>query len=240
MKTLIFVPTYNERENVARMRADLQALPFEKDLLFLDDNSPDGTGALLDDMARADGNISVLHRSGKLGIGSAHVEGLAWARARGYNTVVTMDCDFTHDPAVIEKLLAHAADYDVVVGSRYMLRDGLPGWNWRREFLTRLGHVATRFLLGMPYDATGAFRVYRLDRVPHAAFVKANASGYSFFFQSLYILHRNGARIKEIPIVLPARMYGHSKMHFGEVARSIQHLVRVFWLRLTRPDAFRI
>lgn len=240
MKPLIFVPTYNERENVAQMRADLQALPFEKDLLFLDDNSPDGTGALLDDMAQADGNISVIHRMGKLGIGSAHVEGLAWARGRGYTTVVTMDCDFTHDPAVIGQLLAHANDYDVVVGSRYILPDGLPGWNWRREFLTRLGHFATRFLLAMPYDATGAFRVYRLDRVPQAAFVKANASGYSFFFQSLYILHRNGARIKEVPIVLPARMYGHSKMHFGEVVRSVQHLFRVFWLRLTHPEAFRI
>ncbi len=240
MNILIFIPTYEERENVEKMAADLQALHFPKDILFMDDASPDGTGEALDALARQHANIQVLHRPGKLGIGSAHVAGLAWAREHGYTRVVTMDCDFTHAPDKIQEMIAFADDYDVVVGSRYMHDHGLSEWNWRRKFLTRTGHFATRYLLGMPYDATGAFRLYRLDRIPHSAFVKANASGYSFFFQSLYILHRNGLRIKEIPIELPARMYGHSKMVFGEVLRSLQHLGRSFVTRVFNPKAFEL
>ncbi len=232
---LIFIPTYNERENVGRLCADLQALPIAKDILFLDDNSPDGTGDALDVLAREQANLTVIHRAGKLGIGSAHLDGIAWARAHGYTRLVTMDSDFTHAPAKILEFLAQADDVDVVVGSRYLHEDSLPGWTLWRRVLTRLGHIATAFLLGMPYDATGAFRLYRLDRISQRVFERANAGGYSFFFQSLYILHRSGARIKEIPIALPARTAGHSKMGFSEIARSLAHLGRVFVLRMVKP-----
>ncbi len=232
---LIFIPTYNERENVGRLCADLLALPVAKDIVFLDDNSPDGTGDALDALAREHANLSVIHRPGKLGIGSAHLDGIAWARAHGYTRLVTMDSDFTHAPAKILEFLAQADHADVVVGSRYLHDDSLPGWTLWRRILTRLGHTATEFLLGMPYDATGAFRLYRLDKISQRVFERANAGGYSFFFQSLYILHRSGARIKEIPIALPARTAGHSKMGFSEIARSLVHLGRVFVLRITKP-----
>ena len=232
---LVFIPTYNERENAGRLCAELLALPIDKDILFLDDNSPDGTGEALDALAREHPNVSVIHRPGKLGIGSAHLDGIAWARAHGYTRLVTMDSDFTHAPAKILEFLAQADEFDVVVGSRYLHDDSLPGWTLWRRILTRLGHIATEFLLGMPYDATGAFRLYRLDRISQRVFERANAGGYSFFFQSLYILHRSGARIKEIPIALPARTAGHSKMGFAEIARSLLHLGRVFVLRIARP-----
>ncbi|MEO6063358.1 MAG: polyprenol monophosphomannose synthase [Thermoflexales bacterium] len=235
LNPLIFIPTYNERENVGRLCADLQALPVARDILFLDDNSPDGTGDALDALAREHSNLSVIHRPGKLGIGSAHIDGIAWARAHGYTRLVTMDSDFTHAPDKILEFLAEADDVDVVVGSRYLRDNSLPGWTVWRRILTGLGHIATEFLLGMPYDATGAFRLYRLDRISQRVFERANADGYSFFFQSLYILHRSGARIKEIPISLPARTAGHSKMGFSEIARSLAHLGRVFVLRIVRP-----
>src|SRR5258708_6541903 len=124
-KTLVFIPTYNERENVERMHREITALGLGLDILFIDDNSPDGTGQILDMLAHADSHLTVLHRSGKLGIGSAHKEGICWAYAHGYKTLITMDSDFTHPPGYIASLLDHAGDYEVVVGSRYLLPGSL-------------------------------------------------------------------------------------------------------------------
>jgi len=231
------VPTYNERENVEKLCAQLLALPLAADVLFLDDNSPDGTGEVLDRLAEAHANVSVVHRPGKLGIGSAHQAGIAWAYAHGYQTLVTMDCDFTHNPADIERLLAESEGCAVAVGSRFLRKGSLPGWNPLRRALTWMGHFITRFFLGMPYDATGAFRVYRLARIPAEVFALVQAGGYSFFFESLFLLHRNGVGIREVGIVLPARTYGHSKMSFWQAARSAGQALRLGVL--SRADAGR-
>ena len=202
------------------MHQQLRALPVDADLLFLDDNSPDGTGEVLDAIAAADPKTSIIHRTGKLGIGSAHQEGIAFAYREGYETLVTMDCDFTHSPADVLRLLAASADADVTLGSRYMKRGSLPGWNPMRRSLTWFGHFLTVRLLKMHHDATGAFRIYNLQKIPHAVFGLVRARGYAFFFESLFVLFRNGMRIAEVPIVLPARTYGTSKMSWREAARS--------------------
>jgi len=227
-RRLIFVPTYNERHNVERLCAELLALPLAADILFVDDGSPDGTGAALDALARRHPRVTVIHRDGKLGIGSAHSAGIAYAYDRGYDLLVTMDADFSHSPADIPRLLAaHTAGVDVVVGSRYLESDSLPGWSPYRLFLTQFGHFLTRTFLRVPYDASGALRLYDLRRIPRELFELVTARAYAFFFESLFILCRNGIRVREIPIVLPARVYGDSKLTLREGLRSGRFLLKL-------------
>ncbi len=240
-KTLIFIPTYNERENVPEMVNRLSASGRDASLLFLDDNSPDGTGALLDQLAAANSRLHVIHRGGRLGVGSAHLAGIDWAYEHGYDTLVTMDCDFTHSPEDIARMLAAAeAGAEVVVASRYMRPDSLPGWNFMRRLLTNIGHLFTRTFLTMPYDATGSFRVYDLRKVPRAAFTLVRAKGYAFFFESLFILHCNALRITEVPIRLPARTYGHSKMSLREALRSARQVIALGVASVTNPAQFLV
>lgn len=235
---LLFVPTYNEVENVERMCRELLSLGLAADLLFLDDNSPDGTGDLLDRLAREQPNVRVIHRSGKLGIGTAHLAGIVYAYENEYDQLLTLDCDFTHSPADLPRLLAAGDGCDIVVGSRYMAANSLPGWNLMRRSLTLLGHIATRWLLGLRCDASGALRLYNLRRIPPELFNLVTPSSYAFFFTSLFVLARNGFRIKEVPIVLPARTYGHSKMTFGEAFRSARFLVGLAFQGVSTPERF--
>ena len=153
----------------------------------------------------------MLHRPQKLGIGSAHLDGIRWAYDHGYTTLVTMDADFAHRPEHIVDLLKRARESDVVVGSRYLPGGSMKVWSRRRRLLALVGHTLTRVVLGMTYDATGAYRAYRLDVIPLRVFELVRSKGYSFFLESLYILHRNGFRIQEVPIVAGARTEGSSK-----------------------------
>ncbi len=228
-KTLIFIPTYNERENAAMIYSEIKDLRLGADFLFLDDNSPDGTGRILDEIAAQDPAVHVIHRPGKLGIGAAHQDGIRWAYDRGYETLVTMDCDFTHQPEEIRHFLDSAPGADVVIGSRYMGNKSLADWNLFRKFLTYLGHFLTRDLLKIPYDASGAFRLYDLKRIPPGVFRVVKSKSYSFFFESLHVLVLNGFRIKEVPILLPKRTYGHSKMKIRDAWSSFVLLLEV-WL----------
>lgn len=233
---LIFIPTYNERENVERLYVELAALPVDADFLFLDDNSPDGTGVLLDAIAASDMRVAVIHRSGKLGIGSAHQAGIRYAYDHGYSHLVTMDCDFTHPPSYIPVFLKQVEECEVVVGSRYMSKESLADWNWYRKFLTHLGHFLTTLLLKMPYDASGAFRVYNLPRIDSLVFSRVRSASYSFFFESLCLLCMNGARVKEIPISLPKRTYGHSKMQLSDIGGSLKKLMALWWRFRVFPE----
>lgn len=238
--TLIFVPTYNERDNAENMAEQLLALDLDADLLFMDDGSPDGTGEILDSLATRRPRLTVLHRAGKLGIGSAHLDGIRYAYDHGYGRLITLDCDFTHTPAEVLRLSEISAGYDLTVGSRYMEENSLPGWNLLRRSLTGFGHLLTKNLLGIPFDATGALRSYDLRRIPRELFDKVSALGYAFFFESMFIVVRNGFSVKEFPIALPARTYGSSKMTAREALRSGSHLL---WLRsvsVLRPSRFRI
>ncbi len=240
MKTLIFIPTYNERENAANMCRQLQALALDADILFTDDNSPDGTGAVLDEIKPSFPRLLVHHRPGKLGIGSAHSAAIQWAYDQGYEWLVTMDCDFTHSPGDIPKMLAAAEGYDVVAGSRFMEKESLPGWSAARKVLTAGGHFLTRTMLGMPYDASGAFRVYHLAKIPREVFRLVEPTGYAFFFESLFILTRNGFRINEIPIVLPSRVSGQSKMSLKEIWRGVSRLFSVSIRAALHPRRFKL
>ncbi len=238
MKTLIVIPTYDERENVGPMCEQILALGLDADLLFIDDASPDGTGAVIDALAARHARVRGLHRPGKAGIGSAHKDGIARAYAEGYARLVTLDCDFTHSPDLIPMFLAGADASPVVVGSRYIESDSLPGWTVVRKALSGAGHVLTKALLGISEDATGAFRVYDLTRIPRELFDLVRSNGYSFFFESLLVLSRNGFGIAELPIRLPVRTAGHSKMSIVEIRRSLEMLGRLYWASRTDPGRF--
>lgn len=233
--TLVFVPTYNEKENVENFCLEILKLNIDVDVMFLDDNSPDGTGAILDQLAKKHKNVNVIHRAGKLGIGSAHLEGIHWAYNHNYSTLITMDCDFTHKPEDLNKFLSCANDCQIVIGSRYLNAQSLSDWNLFRKTLTLLGHFLTMHLLKMKYDASGAFRLYSLDSIHRGIFDQVESKGYSFFFESLYFLHLNNISIKEISITLPARTYGNSKMSLVEIWKSIYLLLRLYfrgsWLK---------
>ncbi len=239
-KTLVFIPTYEERDNVKPMLEELRRWAPQYDILFIDDNSPDGTGKVLDDLAKGEPRLTVRHRTGKLGIGGAHLEGIAYAYDHGYDTLVTLDCDFTHSPSDIPRLIEKSADADITVGSRFLQPDGLPGWNAVRRFLTNFGHVLTVNMLGIGGDATGAFRVYRLSAIAREMFGLVKARGYAFFFESLFIAHQNELRILEVPIKLPARTYGHSKMTLREIKRSVGQLAYLYVSNKTNPAQFRV
>jgi dolichol-phosphate mannosyltransferase len=239
-KTLVFIPTYDERDNVQPMLAELRRHVPDADIVFMDDQSPDGTGEVLDELARSEPRLKVIHRPGKLGIGGAHLDGIAYAYDHGYEMLVTLDCDFTHSPSDIPLFLAKAEGADLVIGSRHLGTDSLPGWSVPRKILTRMGHLLTVTVLGVDGDATGAFRVYRLSRIPRRMFDLVTARGYAFFFESLFIAHQNGVRVDELPIKLPARTQGHSKMSMVEIQRSLTQLVKLFAASKMHPERFRL
>lgn len=239
-KLLIFVPTYNERDNAPQMARAIANLGLDADILFVDDNSPDGTGRLLDDLSDKIPRLIVQHRKGKLGIGSAHAGAIAWAYEQGYQRMVSLDCDFTHSPTDIPRLLEKLDSSDVVVGSRWVNSNSLPGWNFFRRFMTFSGHILTKSILGLQQDASGAFRAYRLDRVHREVFRLVKSLGYAFFFESLFILKRNGAQITEVAIKLPARTYGSSKMSTAAALKSATYAFELRFREIQKPEDFRI
>lgn len=239
-KILIFIPTYNEHGNVEGILHKLLDLRLPTDILFLDDNSPDGTGVVLDALARKHTNVEVIHRDGKLGIGSAHIQGINWAFDHGYEILITMDCDFTHSPENIGDFIANSKNVDVVVGSRFLQEKSLTTWTLYRKLQSNLAHLLTVRLLKMPYDATGAFRLYRLDRLPRNFLEPVYAHGYAFFWESLYVLHINNFTIREIPIALPARISGDSKMRLKDVLLGVLHLVRIYITTLINREQLEL
>lgn len=225
MSPLIAIPTYNEVDNIDLIsKRVLDAVP-ECHLLFIDDNSPDGTGERLNHLSKQDGRIRVIHRSGKLGIGSAHHAAIEYAYKNSIDVLVTMDADLTHSPEHIPKLLALLSSAEVVIASRFIESGGLSDWNFKRKVMTKLGHILTKILLQIPYDSSGAFRAYRISKIPVQLFSLIQSNGYSFFFESIKILEMNKTRITEMPIVLPSRTYGHSKMKTKDIFKSVSFMI---------------
>lgn len=233
---LVVVPTYNEADNLERLVGLLRATLPGADVLVVDDSSPDGTGQLADRLAAADPKLHVLHRPGKLGLGTAHMDAMDWGLARGYPTLVTMDCDFTHRPEDVAALLRlrEETDADLAVGTRYSAVSGVADWPLWRQAITHTAHLATRVLLGVPYDATNALRVYRTEALRRVPYRSMKGEGYSFMFELLHLCHQAGLRIVELPVVMPYRQDGVSKISRREIVRSIRALGRLSVGRLSR------
>lgn len=238
-KILVFLPTRDERENVQPICDEIMARLPEADILFIDDASPDGTGAVLDELARRHACVTVIHRPAQLGVGSAHLDGIRYAYDHGYETLVTMDCDFMHSPAAIPLLVEKSRECDIAIGSRYLEPGSLPGWSGVRKSLMNLGHFLTMSILGIPWDAMSAFRAYRLSAIPRSVFELVKAPGYAFFFESVFVAHQNGLSMREVPVAL-ARTDDRSKMGLVEVQRSLSQMLSLSITNRANPAQFRI
>ncbi len=230
MRSLIVVPTYNERDNVQDVaRRFLAALP-TTDLLFVDDNSPDGTGKLLDEMAEEEPRIHVMHRAGKLGLGTAYIEGFTWGLARNYDYLFEMDADGSHDPVYLPTMLALAEDgADGVIGSRYVPGGGTENWGLSRKIISRGGGLYARTILGVDIrDLTAGFICWRRGALEAIDLPSITSNGYSFQIEMKYRAIKRGLRLVETPIVFVDRRVGQSKM---SRAIFVEALLKVWSLR---------
>ncbi len=232
---LIIVATYNESDNIPILIGKVRSLGLPAHMLVVDDNSPDGTGQLVEDLGKEmPGCIRVLHRTGKLGYASALREGFAIGLEQGYKVIMTMDADLSHDPARIPDIYGATAQYDVVVGSRYVPGGGTRNWPLFRRILSRAASLLARALTGLPvHDCTGGFRAYRRDIIVKADLLSSNTEGYSFLMETLFKCHRAGASIGEVPIVFADRERGKSKISKKIILEAGWVLLKLFWCRIT-------
>ncbi|MFY1694024.1 MULTISPECIES: polyprenol monophosphomannose synthase [unclassified Solwaraspora] len=233
-RVLVVIPTYNEADNVRLIVGRVRAAVPQVDVLIADDNSPDGTGAVADELAAADGQVFVLHRPGKQGLGAAYVAGFSWAKDRGYDAVVEMDADGSHAPEQLPALLDAAVGADVVIGSRWVPGGEVLNWPRHRWVVSQCGNLYTRLALGMPVrDATGGYRVYRLPVLDKIDYGSVSSQGYSFQVELTWRAYREGFRIVEVPITFAEREQGASKMS-AAIVREALWRVTVWGLRARR------
>ena len=228
MRTIVVLPTYNERENVANLLAAVRSTLPTADILVVDDNSPDGTGDLAERRAAELGQIKVLHRPGKQGLGSAYRHGFEVALDEGYDVVVSMDVDFSHDPASLPELLALLeAGADAVIGSRYVPGGATEDWPLHRRVLSRWGNRYTSLVLRLQVrDCTSGFRAYRASALASIEPSSTTAEGYAFLTELVRRLVRAGYRVMESPIVVRDRRYGESKMSSRIIVESMLLVTR--------------
>jgi len=232
-KALIIVPTYNERENVPGISERFLAAIPGVELLFVDDNSPDGTGQLLDDIAAKEPRVNVMHRAGKLGLGTAYVEGFKWALQRGYEFIFEMDADGSHDPKYLPIMLELAEDgADVVVGSRNVPGGGTLNWGIGRKLISRGGSFYARTILGIDVrDVTAGFICWRRRALLALDLDSLGSNGYMFQIETKYRALQRGMKLVETPIIFEDRRVGQSKMSRAIVAEA---LTKVWALRFGR------
>jgi dolichol-phosphate mannosyltransferase len=225
---LVSLATYNERDNLGPLVREVHSAVPAADVLVVDDNSPDGTGRLAGDLAAADPRVHVLHRAGKLGLGTAILAGMRYAMEHGYDLFVTMDADFSHHPRYLPALLAGMKGHDVMIGSRYVAGGGTENWPLSRRLMSRSVNALVRLLLRLPVrDASGGYRCYRVAHLHQTRLDGLLSYGYSFQQEVLLRCHRAGARLGETPIVFADRRAGASKVNFREASRSILVLLRL-------------
>lgn len=213
MKTLIIIPTYNELENLPPLLKEIFSYAPETDILIVDDNSPDGTGALVDRMSEENPRVQVLHRAGKLGLGTAYIAGFKYALSRGYDVVFEMDADFSHDPHYLPEFLAKIEQADLVIGSRYIPGGSTPNWSLLRRFISGGGNIFARIVLGLAvHDCTAGFRCYRRAVLETVEMDSIQSQGYGFQVEMAYRVQKQGFTIVETPIVFMDRRVGKSKM----------------------------
>lgn len=228
--TLVTVATYNEIENLPRLIDEIFRFAPTVDILVIDDNSPDGTGKWCDEQHERNPHILCLHRSGKLGLGTATIAGMKYAIEHGYRYMLNMDADFSHQPQYLPALLAGMEPpggprVDVMIGSRYVVGGGVEGWPLKRQLMSRCVNLYARSLLWLsPKDCSGAFRCYRTELLAKLDFEAIRSRGYSFQEEILWRLKRLGARFGETPIVFLERQLGHSKIHSGEALAALKIL----------------
>ena len=222
---LIIIPVYNEKNNIEPIVKKI-FIKFKKKLsiLFIDDNSTDGTRQEIFKVQNKYKNIFLIKRGSKLGIGSAHKCGLKWGYKKKYHVIITMDCDGTHDPSYLNSLIKPVQKHEIVTTNRFIKKNALKDWSIWRIFLTKFRHNLIKFLLNIQDDSSGAFRCYDTAKVKLKDILEAKDNGYSFFWESIFILHKKKYNIFEIPINLPGRLTGNSKMRAKDILHALIYL----------------
>lgn len=228
---LVIVPTYNERENIRALAARVLALPRPVDLLIVDDNSPDGTGRIADELAHQQASLHVLHRTQKAGLGRAYCAGFEWALERDYEFVIEMDGDLSHDPDDLPRFIDAAAGADLVLGSRYANGIRVINWPLSRLMLSLVAARYVRIVTGMPFtDPTGGFKCFRRAALASLDLGAVRSNGYSFQIELTHKIWRQGLRVTEIPITFTDRFQGTSKMS-RQIVREALWMVWRLWLQ---------
>ena len=226
---LIVLPTYNERQNLEPL---IEAITryLVADILIVDDNSPDGTGQLADQLSRLQKHVHVLHRARKGGLGPAYIAGFQWALTRGYQLIVEMDCDFSHSPWDLPRLVHRSGTADLVIGSRYVPGGGTEDWSRRRRFVSRVGNAYVSLFLGSSIrDWTGGFRCYRHELLANMNLESVNAKGYVFQVEMAWRAHQLGAKICELPIRFSDRVRGQSKLGWQTILEALTEVPRMYF-----------
>jgi dolichol-phosphate mannosyltransferase len=233
MKSLIIIPTYNELENLPLLLKEIFLCVPDVDVLIVDDNSPDGTGLLVDRMAEDDPRIHALHRTGKLGLGTAYIAGFQYAIVHGYDVAFEMDADFSHDPRFLPNFLKAIEGADLVIGSRYIQGGQTPGWPLLRRLISGSGNIFARAMLGIPvHDCTGGFRCYRREVLQCIELDSVQSRGYAFQIELTHRVMHHGFKIVETPITFMDRKYGTSKMSKKIVTEAFTYVLQT---RLRTP-----
>lgn len=235
MRVAVIVPTYNEKENVEALVGQLLGLPMPVHVIVVDDNSPDGTGDIADRLAADnDGRMTVIHRAGKLGLGTAYLAGFEQALADEAELICTMDADFSHNPRYVPAMVEEAGEgCDLVIGSRYAPGGGASGCSLQRRLLSWGANAFARAMLGLrAHDTTAGFRCYRRQVLKSVGIDEIKADGYSFLIEMLFRVQRRGWRIGEIPILFENRRQGVSKISRAEIIKAVWTVLRLAWTRL--------
>lgn len=226
---LIVLPTYNERQNVEALVMAVSRY-LQADFLIVDDNSPDGTGQLADQLSRQHKHVHVLHRTRKEGLGPAYIAGFQWGLARSYQLIVEMDCDFSHPPWDLPRLVHRTGTADLAVGSRYVPGGGTENWDGRRRLISKLGNSYVRFFLGSSiHDWTGGFRCFRHELLANMDLGSVRAKGYVFQVEMAWRACRLGAKISEIPIRFSDRAQGQSKLGWPTILEALREVPRMYF-----------
>lgn len=224
MKTLVVLPTYNERMNLEKLVKEIISFLPEVEILVIDDASPDGTGEVADELSTKMRQVSVVHRSKKMGLGSAYLEGFQYALAKDFQAVIQMDADFSHSPGALPVLLKELESHDCVIGSRYVEGGGIQGWSWHRLALSRCANFYCRNILNVPiFDLTGGFRAVRREVLEKLNLRELLSEGYAFQIELNWRIFRKGFRVRETPIIFSERGGGKSKFGFPIILEA-------FWM----------
>lgn len=225
----IVIPTYNESENIVRLVTEILALPVGAHVVVVDDNSPDGTGALLDELAGREPRLHVVHRPAKLGLGTAHIAGIRRAQSLGLDPIGTMDADFSHHPRYIPDLIRGLEHNDVMIGSRYVPGGGTQDFGLHRRMLSRTANTFARTMLGLTAsDCTAGFRLYRRGTLSSIDLDAIFSNGYSFLIEILFLVQQAGWKVGESPILFEDRREGVSKISRREIAKAVYTVLRLF------------
>lgn len=241
MDVRVIIPTYNEKDNITALVEKILALDDNIRVIIVDDNSPDGTGRIAEEIRENTPRIDVIHRSGKLGLGTAYIAGFKKALAEGADRIITMDADFSHDPAYIPDLIALADQFDVTIGSRYVPGGGTRNWGWKRRFISWGANTFARIMLGLhANDCTAGFRCYRREVLLDIDLERFISDGYSFLIEMLFKCQQRGHSVGEVPIVFVNRALGYSKISQREIYKAMYTVMRLALRRLVSSPAVQI